>query len=265
MPKEITGKTKLDDDAVLYQKREEKDERQKWEKLDRKGKWQYFKDYYLLKVVLLLVVLAILGSVVYTMVKPRPEIILNVVVINQTMEEGQREAFLTDLSNFLKIDEKEQKIQLEDNYRLDMEKVDEMTMASQTKMMANASAGELDVVIADRQTFEHYMEQGMFVDLSQILPEDLYRRLEDQMAEGCVLPRTDAEPDLTESDGAEITEAETGEENGMTELLPYGVALEQAENYPKDGTYGETMYFAIAGVGDHTEEAVRMLRYLFES
>ena len=51
MPKETIEKTKLEDDALLYQKREEKKDREKFKELDGKGKLQFFRDYYLVKAV----------------------------------------------------------------------------------------------------------------------------------------------------------------------------------------------------------------------
>ena len=42
-------KTALDDDAYLYQKREEKTEKEKWSEMNRHQRMQYFLDYYLVK------------------------------------------------------------------------------------------------------------------------------------------------------------------------------------------------------------------------
>lgn len=41
--------TRLQEDAYIYKRREEPDEKQKWKDLDGAGKLQYFKDYYLKK------------------------------------------------------------------------------------------------------------------------------------------------------------------------------------------------------------------------
>ena len=65
-------KTALDDDAYLYQKREEKTEKEKWSEMNRHQRMQYFLDYYLVK--LLVFTGIILAVVLFVWTFPSSEI-----------------------------------------------------------------------------------------------------------------------------------------------------------------------------------------------
>ncbi len=65
-------KTALDDEAALYKHETDKlTEKEKLSGMTREQKWQHFKQYYLLKVIFGVVVLAILTSIIISVVKPK--------------------------------------------------------------------------------------------------------------------------------------------------------------------------------------------------
>ena len=47
-----------------------------------------------------------------------------------------------------------------------------MTMVTVQKIMANISAGELDVIMGDESAFVYYANQKAYIDLTTILPQD---------------------------------------------------------------------------------------------
>lgn len=74
-------KTALGDDSVLYQKRDDSFGRKDLKSLTRKQKLQYFKDYYLMKVVVVLAVLIAVGSLLNGMFFNRSECVLSLIHI----------------------------------------------------------------------------------------------------------------------------------------------------------------------------------------
>ena len=240
MPKETIEKTKLEDDALLYQKREEKKDREKFKELDGKGKLQFFRDYYLVKVLIVVIAAALLGSVIYTMVKPKPEAALNVAVVNDQWEEQARDDFKTDLLDYLGLDAGKNTIEVMDALWINEDGSD---MATRTKLMVNISAGMVDVMIADREQFLSYAEQGLFVDLSDKLPAQLDQKLDGQILKSGVIEEEGQEP--------------TGE-------YSVGISLENSGIYGSLTNQAEPMYIGITTSTKNMEDAVKMIQYLFQ-
>ena len=53
-------KTTLNDEAAIYTHDENVSEKEKWQAMSGKRKWQYFKDYYLGKIVAILMIVLML-------------------------------------------------------------------------------------------------------------------------------------------------------------------------------------------------------------
>ena len=66
-------KTTLGDEAALYHHREDISEKEKWAAMSGREKWEYFKAYYLLKVVAGFGSAAFVIALLYTMFAPKPE------------------------------------------------------------------------------------------------------------------------------------------------------------------------------------------------
>ena len=71
-------KSKLDDDSFIYAKRDEKSTKERWQEMTAKEKWKFFKDYYLLKIILGAIIIGLLGKLCWDTFGPRPTEILNV-------------------------------------------------------------------------------------------------------------------------------------------------------------------------------------------
>ena len=63
-------KSKVKKDGLIYQQRNDTDYKAEYEKLDSKGKFQFFKDYYL-QTIVVIAVLVIVGGVVLIVVLTR--------------------------------------------------------------------------------------------------------------------------------------------------------------------------------------------------
>ena len=90
-------KTALDDDAEIYQKREEKTEKEKWKEMDGKAKAQYFADYYLGKLIVAVIIIGVGVSLLWHFFKPKDETVLYAAVIDESLDAKE----LTDMTSEL--------------------------------------------------------------------------------------------------------------------------------------------------------------------
>ena len=97
-----------DGEVSLYKVREEKSASENFKNLKGKAKFSYFKDYYLGKVIVAVLILALLGGLVYTFLKPKQEPVLYIAMIVSPFMPEAQEQFKADLTDmFVKAESKE--------------------------------------------------------------------------------------------------------------------------------------------------------------
>ena len=102
-------KTALDDDAYLYQKREEKTEKEKWSEMNRHQRMQYFLDYYLVKLLVFTgIILAVVLFVWNFISKSKEDTVLYVAVVDEVLQTEGTEKLKEELTEYLGADGKYQ-------------------------------------------------------------------------------------------------------------------------------------------------------------
>ena len=230
-------KTALGDDSALYNHREDASEKEKWENMTNKERLRYFADYYLGKIVITIIVLAVLGSIAYTMLRPRPDIMLSVAVV----EDGINQPLYDDL-----------KIKLEEAMGLDTEKQETVfdtgyffsngDYQSWQKFSMLNLVGDLDVTLMPKSVFEEYAPGNYFSTVSQYLSGDLSAALEPYLLEIT----------LENDDGTEIPDSKE----------VYGIDLSSAWIYRKVQRE-ESMVLVINAAPKHAENIDEFLSLLF--
>lgn len=161
--------TQLNDNANIYQKRENQSEREKWNSLDTHGKIEYFKDYYLKKVLVSLIILAFVTYFIVTIATPKSDIVLSVAMVNCPLPENELTQITDDMNQLLSVDQKHEKIRLDANYS---------TVATDTstvqRLLLFISTGELDILIAPQSVFQVFASQGLISPLTDLLTTDRY-------------------------------------------------------------------------------------------
>lgn len=95
-------KTALDDDAYLYQKREEKTEKEKWSEMNRHQRMQYFLDYYLVKLLVFTgIILAVVLFVWNFISKSKEDTVLYVAVVDEVLQTEGTEKLKEELTEYL--------------------------------------------------------------------------------------------------------------------------------------------------------------------
>lgn len=93
-------------------------------------------------------------------------------------------------------------------------------------------------MITDEATIRHYENMDAYMDLRELLPEDLYKKLENQL--------------LYVSD-----------EDGST--VPAAVSLETSSLHSDTGIVMNPPYLAVISSTHHTEDVRSAIEYLFRS
>lgn len=173
----MEGKTVLNEDADIYlHPDEDLTEKEKLGRMDWKGKWQYFKDYYSKYVLILgLLILSILCIVIF---KPTPqtETVLYVGFINEEIDQEQAEAVKEKMAEVLSFDPAEESILFD--YTLFIEKQGGyLTQNTMTVLTEQFYTGNMDLFVAEKSVFEMYEEQGAFLKMEDVFSAEEYEKL----------------------------------------------------------------------------------------
>lgn len=228
-------KTALSDDASIYEKRGQRDEdkttRQKWNELDAKGKWQFFVDYYLLKTVVIIAVIALLSSILWTSFKPRPEERLYVIILDSILDLEGTKTYFADAIEGIGYDREKDTIMLHDS-------LTSMSPSDASTISTYAFAGTIDVLIAPDTALQRYASGSLLAPLDD-LPQHILDR-------------------IPEENRFYYTNEKTGE------LHFYGVRLDDTVFYQSlnKQKYDREYVFSIVGSGQFIDNAVKLLDYM---
>lgn len=230
-------KTVLNDDAAIYKHNENVGEKEKWQNMSKGQRWDYFKDYYLAKIVIIFIVLAVVGSIIHTMLTPKPDRVLSVAIINDYQYQQTYEKLQEDMNRVLDIDEETQQTVFDTGYAFgvgDYQSWQKFTMYN--------AVGDLDVVIMPQSIFVECAQGGCFSPVTELLPSDLYMSLSDYLLE----------EKLLDEDGNLIPDSET----------VLGISLETLSIY-EGQERSEPMILAISAAPKNVENIAKFLRCLF--
>lgn len=170
--------TRLEESASIYSKQKVQTEKEKWSSMNKRERWEYFKEYYLLKLCVIVALSAFLIYLLIIILGPKNKLIFEAALINSNLEENKSEMLMTDIENLLK-PKKREIIMVDDSYYMSGSGQDDM--ASEQKLSVCIFANELDIIIADQMNFEKYAKLGYFYDLAELLPTDKYSELTDRL------------------------------------------------------------------------------------
>lgn len=181
-------KSTLDDDASIYQKKEERDDaksvKQKWSEMTRQEKVSYFKYYYMKPLIIAIIALIFIGYVVYdTAQKSTSPKYYMAVLSEYYMNNDAMENHLSKLEDYWKF-EKRESAEYTTNLSLG-------NSSSQSTFVTYLYAGTLNVVIGTEEQLETYGYH--FYDFDALLPEDVYNQVPEEA--WCELTYQTMEPD----------------------------------------------------------------------
>lgn len=138
----------------------------------KKKKWEYFKDYYLRTAILCgIFIFAGIHFLYSSFFGYRKTAIDILIVESAELKLNQITAGLEDV-----LDTEGEEIVIE--------QLSKEAALSQTILPARIAAGDIDLLIADRQTFQELAKKGIMEELQEVLPDELYEKIEGRLIYG---------------------------------------------------------------------------------
>lgn len=157
-------------------------ERDKLRPMSFKQKLSYILYYYKLWFVGLLILALFTSYIVDVVVQSHKETRLQGLIVNDLYTLFDADAMEDEFGALLGL-EKDQRIIFDDDLYVDFEgkEARDYSAASNGKIIAYMATAEVDFVIATEKLYDHYSENVPLLDFKQLLPADLYARLEEHM------------------------------------------------------------------------------------
>ncbi|MDO4320961.1 MAG: hypothetical protein Q4C61_00405 [Lachnospiraceae bacterium] len=229
-------KTALSDDSEIYKSRDNSFGKKDLRSLSGKQRLEYFKDYYLLKVIVALVVVIFAGALLNATVFNRATCVLSIAFLDES-QISEQQALEEALAEYLGGLEKNDYVSVESFNTEDYQ----MNMA----YMAKTAAGGIDAVVCTRDYFEKAAERGMLIDLREVLPEDMYAELSDRMLEGKAIKDEDEE----------------GNALSYYDPCPYGIDISGSAHFAEFGGMESAPVFCVTQSDVNRENLIKAITY----
>lgn len=143
-----------------------------------KGRLKYFTHYYKWHVIIALIVILFFGTSIYDIVT-RKDTALQVLMVNGFPNVESKEIML-DFEKNIEINTKKEETLMDASFYINTESPTLFDEQNSEKLFVMASAGVVDVVLADEDYFLSMAENGFLLDLSTILTEEQMEQYADR-------------------------------------------------------------------------------------
>lgn len=255
-------KTVLDDDASIYNnKQEEPKVKETWKKLSTKEKWEFIKDYYLLKSTIILVVAAFVIYLGIVVLGPHKKEILYVAVLMDELNDDAVNHMHDELSEQFHAD-KYHLVNIDDNFYF--QAGNGSPMSGDEKLTTIMYTGAIDIIVASQEDFRRHAYYGNLKNLDAYLPDDIKSALSDKL----IMATTNANSDDTSKDNQlSFDEIMNGTDSPAYESGdPYlfGIDLSNCKKYKELGGYVDHPVLTVTFNSPNEENTIAFIRYLFD-
>lgn len=229
-----------------------------------KQKWQYFKDYYLLTVVIVLVAAIFIGAFLYNYVSAKENAFYAIMLNASSYDEN--EWFANEYMLAAGIDTDKCQVIFDDASFYKLNSNDEVSYTTMQKLQTYAGAGQLDAMLGTGEEFKYFANGVVFMDLHNLLSEEQLAKYEPYFyyVDDALLNKADenAKNQLT-IDTTNIPDPRKPED--MEQPTPVAIYVESSDKL------NQSFYFPNAEDGiaigiysntSHPENAVSFIEYL---
>lgn len=143
-----------------------------------KAHWEYFWEYYKIHFLVIVGVIIMLSVLIRDVTNNKPYGFY-AMMINSSASMAQ-DLLEKDFVEYAGIDTSSVSCFIDTSPSYNMQIIDEVTIATSQKIMANISAAELDVIVGDSDVFSLYANQETLLDLRTVLsPEQIEKYSKD--------------------------------------------------------------------------------------
>lgn len=242
-------KTTLNEDADIYSKDRELSEKEQWAALGKTEKKVQFREYYMMPLLIGIAVVFIAGYLIYDAVSGYRDIVYMSTIINDSIDTDTLEEFNNDILDYLGYDPSHDKVGFADNYMLSGSSGADSYAAAES-ITSYIYAGQLDSMIADSDSFNHYATLGCFTDLRDLLTPEQYEKYSEYIYY----------PELEKNDSPVPESSST---TRPTETYPCGISLAKSSIYKKLGAAQPNPIIGFITTSKHNDNSIKILEYLF--
>lgn len=169
-----------------------KKEQEKLKDKPLKYKLAYFWEYYKIHTIVTVIAIVLIATMIRD-IRSNKDYAFYATLINSTGADVSELA--SEFETVQQVDTKKYQVFLDTSLNYQLDSMDTLTMATTQKILATIAAGELDVMVSDEDTINHFAKNDAFCDLKQVLPEDLIEKYKDDFLyiEGKDLNATETE------------------------------------------------------------------------
>lgn len=167
-----SNKSVLDDGASIYKKREEKSEKEQLKSLKGKEKWQFFCDYILKKLIVIIIIGALVASLIYTIAKPKPQVMLYSIITDSPFASETVEEMRNDMTERLVEPDMYAEVIIDDSYY-----ITGGDYSVRMKMITVIAAAEVDSIILTKNELQQQANNQVTARLDEVLSAELLDKL----------------------------------------------------------------------------------------
>lgn len=156
-----------------------REEQKKVKDMPLSGKIGYIWDYYKLPIIIGIFVFIFIIVFIKDWIGNSKPVYLDAVALNTILDYDYDSDMATDLANYAGIDPKEYRVVIDTSMQIDLERNTQIGMASEQKMLALFTAGEIDVMMAPEAVANFYAAEGGLSDIRTLLSDDEVKALTD--------------------------------------------------------------------------------------
>lgn len=157
-----------------------KEQNAKLKNASLKDKLLYFKDYYLLTTIAVIVICAFVFSLAYTMLTAPRDTAFGAFFYNDTGDSSNTE-LIDRFVAYMGIDTSKQNAYIDSSMTYSADVTDLDSYAGLEKAMASITASDVDVIVGDTETIDYFSKCNCLGDITAILPEDLLEAYQDRL------------------------------------------------------------------------------------
>ncbi|NLL73040.1 MAG: hypothetical protein GX237_05885 [Clostridiales bacterium] len=233
----MSKKTRLGDDASIYQPKAQLSEKEKLKDMPIKKRFAYLWEYYKIHALIIVAVIGFSVYIIHEIRTPKADIDLYAAIINNPIETEVWDDYEARIMEYLELDPVKSKIFFNDMFVYNS--TPDYEMSARQAFVAYVTTANIDLVIAPQSEFSNYVINNFLTPLSDQLPTDLYGALTNNF----YLATTEDNPKVS----------------------AYGIYVDDTKLFKDNSRQLEDDPFIIGIVANstHKENAVKFIRYIF--
>lgn len=226
-----------------------------------KQKYQYFKDYYRIPLIIILVALLFLGTLVYQIVSNRDPVFYAVMLNCISPEE--HDWLIGEFADYAGIDTEKNDIQIDTGARFTIDSMDEDSYVTIQRLGAYSSIGQLDVMLGGGDAFAYFAGTGYFLDLRTLLTEEQLQKYEPYLY--YIDAALEVNYDPTKSGSLLYADPRRPEE--MEDPVPIGIYVDSSQKLKDAFVFQNAedgIVLSVYSTTQHPDNAIAFLEYLLD-